>query len=279
MRIPLIVSSLGASGYGLLLAITAFNPWLLLLIAGLTNLTRVGVAEALGAPVLAAAWDRLETLRVRAYIVAGLVLIVSVAMAGLVPWGTLLLRSGGTATTWDIRIGVGLAGALAATASPGAVYLGLLHATGKVALTSLLPGVAALVSLAATAGAASASAPLVTFVVLMAVASCAPFWIGHVVSLRYRRTLRAAVARRAVSLGNGWMGAKELAVMTGAAAPPLFSTGWDPVVLGAAADPSAVAVYGPRSMLDCGQVATSWPFGHNFAGTSYVSEEAQRYWH
>ena len=89
MRIPLIVSSLGASGYGLLLAITAFNPWLLLLIAGLTNLTRVGVAEALGAPVLAAAWDRLETLRVRAYIVAGLVLIVSVAMAGLVPWGTL----------------------------------------------------------------------------------------------------------------------------------------------------------------------------------------------
>src|SRR5664280_2811431 len=244
VRIPLIVDSVGPSGYGLLLAITALNPWLLLFVAGLTSLTRVGVAESLGAASEASAWDRLEALRVRSHAVGGIVLLASVGLAVLVPWDRLLLRPGGTATIGEVRLGVAFAGALAATAAPGAVYLGLLHAKDKVALTSLLPGIAAAVSLLATTVAALTATPMIAFVISMSVASCAPFWFGHILGLKYRRRLRADAGRPAESVGSGWMGAKALVIMTGAAAPPLFSTGWDPIVLGAATNPKAVATYG-----------------------------------
>ena len=90
-RIPLIIHSLGASGYGLLLAVTALAPWMLLVIGGLNNVGRVDIAEALGAAGEQSAWATLEHHRRRSYRVSAWVGAISILAALVVPWNSLLV--------------------------------------------------------------------------------------------------------------------------------------------------------------------------------------------
>jgi O-antigen/teichoic acid export membrane protein len=249
-RIPLIVHSIGAAGYGLLLSVTALAPWMLLVIGGLTNVARVDIAEALGSAGEPAAWERLEQLRRRAFQVCAWVTGASILAALIVPWNSLLLTRGSVPLSgYEVPLGVAVSGVMVALSASGAVYQGLLHAARHVAVTSILPGAAAILSLVATAAAATFSAPFVVFVLATVAASCSPYWLVHILGLRHRRRMRHRMKAAPAPTRSRRGGAADLVVMTGAAAPPLFSTGWDPVVLGAAAGPQAVAVYGLASRL------------------------------
>ena len=116
-------------------------------------------------------------------------------------------------------------------------------------MTSILPGAAAILSLVVTAAAAVFSAPFVVFVLATVAASCAPFWFAHILGLSHRAKMQRRVQDRSVTAHSRAGNTLDLVIMTGAAAPPLFSVGWDPLVLGAAAGPEAVAVYGLASRL------------------------------
>jgi O-antigen/teichoic acid export membrane protein len=244
-RIPLIIHSLGTAGYGLLLAVTALAPWMLLIIGGVTNAARVDIAEALGAAGEQSAWATLEHHRRRAYRVSASVGVISILAAVAVPWNSLLVSNHGMhLATYEVPLGVAVSGVMVALSAPGSVYMGLLQADRRVAITSILPGVAAILSLVVTAIATALSAPFVVFVLATVAASCAPFWFSHMLGLLHRARMRRRLHDTPVTAYSGGGATKDLVIMTGAAAPPLFSTGWDPLVLGAAAGPQAVAAYG-----------------------------------
>jgi O-antigen/teichoic acid export membrane protein len=249
-RIPLIIHSLGAAGYGLLLSVTALAPWMLLVIGGVTNVARVDIAEALGAAGEQSAWAMLEHHRRRAYRVGAWVGVISILIAVAVPWNSLLVSKHGMhLATYEVPLGVAVSGLMVALSTPGSVYQGLLQADRRVAITSILPGAAAILSLVLTAIATALSAPFVAFVLATVAASCAPFWFSHILGLRHRARMRRRLDDTSVTAHSGGGDTKDLVIMTGAAAPPLFSTGWDPVVLGAAAGPRAVAAYGLATRL------------------------------
>jgi O-antigen/teichoic acid export membrane protein len=249
-RIPLIIHSLGAAGYGLLLAVTALAPWMVLLIGGVTNAARVDIAEALGGSGDQSAWATLEHHRRRSYRVCAWVAGMSILAAVAVPWNSLLLgKHGLQLATYEVPLGVALSGVMVALSSPGSVYQGLLQADRRVAITSILPGAAAILSLMLTAIATALSAPFVVFVLATVAAACAPFWFSHVLGLPHRARMRQRLHDTSVTAHSRAGNTKDLVIMTGAAAPPLFSTGWDPVVLGAAAGPQAVAAYGLATRL------------------------------
>src|SRR5262249_31680845 len=154
-RIPLIIHSLGASGYGLLLAVTALAPWMLLVIGGLNNVSRVDIAEALGATGEHSAWATLENHRRHSYRVCAWVAAISILAALVVPWNSLLVTKHGLhMPTYEVPLGVAVSGVMVALSAPGSVYQGLLHADRRVVITSILPGAAAILSLVVTAAAA-----------------------------------------------------------------------------------------------------------------------------
>ena len=249
-RIPLIIHSLGAAGYGLLLSVTSLAPWMLLVIGGVTNVARVDIAEALGGSGEQSAWATLEHHRRRAYRVSAWVGVISILAAVAVPWNSLLLSKHGLhLAPYEVPLGIAVSGVMVALSAPGSVYEGLLQADRRVALTAILPGVAAILSLVLTAVAAASSAPLVVFVLATVAASCAPYWFAHILGLSHRARMRRRVHDTSVTAPFRAGNTKDLVIMTGAAAPPLFSTGWDPVVLGAAAGPQAVAAYGLATRL------------------------------
>jgi O-antigen/teichoic acid export membrane protein len=249
-RIPLIIHSLGAAGYGLLLAVTALAPWMLLIIGGVNNVARVDIAEALGGSGEQSAWATLEHHRHRAYRVCAWVGGISILAAVAVPWNSLLLSKHGLRmATYEVPLGVAVSGVMVALTASGAVYTGLLQADRRVAITSILPGAAAILSLVLTAIAAAWSAPFVVFVLATVAASCAPYWFAHILGLSHRARMRRRLHDTSVTAPFRASKTKDLVIMTGAAAPPLFSVGWDPVVLGAAAGPQAVAAYGLASRL------------------------------
>ena len=249
-RIPLIIHSLGASGYGLLLAVTALAPWMLLVIGGLNNVARVDIAEALGAAGEQSAWATLEHHRRRSYRLCVWVGALSILAALVVPWNSLLLSNHGLhVARYEVPLGIAVSGVMVALTAPGSVYQGLLQADRRVAMTSILPGAAAILSLVVTAAAAVFSAPFVVFVLATVAASCAPFWFAHILGLSHRAKMQRRVQDRSVTAHSRAGNTLDLVIMTGAAAPPLFSVGWDPLVLGAAAGPEAVAVYGLASRL------------------------------
>jgi O-antigen/teichoic acid export membrane protein len=249
-RIPLIIHSLGASGYGLLLAVTALAPWMLLVIGGLNNVARVDIAEALGAAGEQSAWATLEHHRRRSYRLCAWVGALSILAAVVVPWNSLLLSNHGLhVARYEVPLGIAVSGVMVALSAPGSVYQGLLQADRRVAITSILPGAAAILSLVVTAAAAVFSAPFVVFVLATVAASCAPFWFAHILGLSHRAKMQRRVQDRSVTAHSRAGNTLDLVIMTGAAAPPLFSVGWDPLVLGAAAGPEAVAVYGLASRL------------------------------
>ena len=249
-RIPLIIHSVGAAGYGLLLAVTALAPWMLLIIGGVNNAARVDIAEALGGSGEQSAWATLEHLRHRAYRVCTWVAVISILAALAVPWDSLLASQHGLRLApHEVPLGVAVSGVMVALAAPGSVYQGLLQADRRVAITAFLPGAAAILSLMLTAAAAVFSAPFVVFVVATVAAACAPFWFAHILGLSHRARMRRRLQDTPVTASSRAGNTKDLVIMTGAAAPPLFSVGWDPVVLGAAAGPQAVAAYGLASRL------------------------------
>ena len=249
-RIPLIIHSLGASGYGLLLAVTALAPWMLLVIGGLNNVARVDIAEALGAAGEQSAWATLEHHRRRSYRLCAWVGALSILAALVVPWNSLLLSQHGLhLAPYEVPLGIAVSGVMVALSAPGSVYQGLLQADRRVVITSILPGAAAILSLVVTAAAAVFSAPFVVFVLATVAASCAPFWFAHILGLSHRAKMQRRVQDRSVTAHSRAGNTLDLVIMTGAAAPPLFSVGWDPLVLGAAAGPEAVAVYGLASRL------------------------------
>ena len=249
-RIPLIIHSLGAAKYGLLLAVTALAPWMLLVIGGLNNVARVDIAEALGRSGEQSAWATLEDHRRRAYRVCAWVGAISILAAVAVPWNSLLVSKYGLRlATYEVPLGVAVSGVMVALTASGSVYQGLLQADRRVAITSILPGAAAILSLVVTAIAAALSAPFVVFVVATVATSCAPFWFAQILGLSHRLRMRRRLHDTSVTAPFRASNTKDLVIMTGAAAPPLFSVGWDPVVLGAAAGPQAVAAYGLASRL------------------------------
>ena len=249
-RIPLLIHSLGAAGYGLLLAVTALAPWMLLVIGGLNTAACRDIAEALGGSGEQSAWATLEHLRHRAYRVSAWIAVISILAAVVVPWNFLLVSKHGLRLpTYEVPLGVAVSGVMVALTAPGSVYQGLLQADRRVAITAILPGAAAILSLMLTAAAAVFSAPFVVFVLPTVAAACAPFWFAHILGLSHRARMRRRLQDTAVTAPSRAGNTKDLVIMTGAAAPPLFSVGWDPVVLGAAAGPQAVAAYGLASRL------------------------------
>jgi hypothetical protein len=138
---------------------------------------------------------------------------------------------------------------MVALTAPGSVYQGLLQADRRVPITAFLPGAAAILSLVLTAAADVFSAPFWVFVLPTVAAACAPFWFAHILGLSHRARMRRRLHDTPVTAPSMAGNTKDLVIMTGAAAPPLFSVGWDPVVLGAAAGPRAVAAYGLASRL------------------------------
>ncbi len=248
-RIPLIIHSLGASGYGLLLAVTALAPWMLLVIGGLNNVARVDIAEALGAAGGQSACATLEHHRRRSYRVSAWVGAISILAALVVPWNSLLVSQHGLhLAPYEVPLGIAVSGVMVALSAPGSVYQGLLHADRRVVITSILPGAAAILSLVVTAAAVVFSAPFVVFVLATVAASCAPFWFAHILGLSHRAKMRR-LQDTSVTAHSRAGNARDLVIMTGAGAPPLFSVGWDPLVLGTAAGPQAVAAYGLASRL------------------------------
>ena len=249
-RIPLLIHSLGAAGYGLLLAVTALAPWMLLVVGGLNTAACRDIAEALGGSGEQSAWATLEHLRHRAYRVSAWIAVISILAAVVVPWNFLLVSKHGLRLpTYEVPLSVAVSGVMVALTAPGSVYQGLLQADRRVAITAILPGAAAILSLMLTAAAAVFSAPFVVFVLPTVAAACAPFWFAHILGLSHRARMRRRLQDTAVTAPSRAGNTKNLVIMTGAAAPPLFSVGWDPVVLGAAAGPQAVAAYGLASRL------------------------------
>ncbi len=250
-RIPIIVHAIGAVGYGLLLSITSIAPWLLLAVGGLTNVARVDVAEALGAGDTHRALAVLDSLLHRARRMALALIVISVLVM-VVPWsGILGSDEHMPLAAYELPVSVAVSGLLVASSTPGAVHQGLLQADRRVVITSILPGVAATLSLLITAVAAAVSAPFLAFVVATGVASSAPYWIAHILGRQQQARLRGKVTEQpdGTTAGHRPGTVGDLVVMTGAAAPPLFSTGWDPLTLGAAAGPADVAAYGLASRL------------------------------
>jgi O-antigen/teichoic acid export membrane protein len=249
-RIPLLIHSLGAAGYGLLLAVTALAPWMLLVIGGLNTAACRDIAEALGGSGEQSAWATLEHLRHRAYRVSAWIVVISLLAAVVVPWNSLLVSKHGLRlATYEVPLSVAVSGVMVALTAPGSVYQGLLQAGRRVAITAILPGAAAILSLMLTAAADVFSAPFVVFVLPTVAAACAPFWFAHILGLSHRATMRRRLHDTSVTAPSRASNTKDLVIMTGAGAPPLFSVGWDPVVLGAAAGPQAVAAYGLASRL------------------------------
>lgn len=248
-RIPLLIHSLGAAGYGLLLAVTALAPWMLLVIGGVNTAACRDIAEALGGSGEQSAWATLEHFRHRAYRVSAWIAVISILAAVVVPWNSLLVSKHGLRlATYEVPLGIAVSGVMVALSAPGSVYQGLLQADRRVAITAILPGAAAILSLMITAAAVVFSAPFVVFVLATVAAACAPFWFAHILGLSHRARMRRLVDT-SVTAPSRAGNTKDLVIMTGAAAPPLFSIGWDPLVLGAAVGPQAVAAYGLASRL------------------------------
>ena len=253
-RVPLIVSAIGSKGYGVALAVTSLQLWMIVIISSLTDLTRVSVSESLGSGDFSAASHVIVKMRARAnqlvIFFVGLGLLLAVAL----PWtdilhaqsvaSSLVLRSGICATIW-----------LAASCAPGAVHTGILHAQRKVALTQAFPGIAASLSLAAVAVAWWLHLDLLAFVIAPALAACAPYWLASIWGHRAMRALAAKSDTRPPPLDGGArvsprpLRMRDLVIMSGAGAPPLYSTGLDPIVLSISRGPVAVAAYGLASRI------------------------------
>lgn len=243
-RIPLLVAAIGASDYGLLLGISALVPWMALILNSLTSGVRLQLSESLASDGTIAGrilQNYMATARRMGLVLIGLGVVIAVA----VPWATVL----GGRTSMDMSFLWSILGSfvLMASSTTGAVSVGLLHAERKVALAQALPGIGAVASLLATVVVYEAHGGFVLFVLASTLPTCIPFWFARVVAAKSQRKLLTTDDPQAApgsQRRQSKVGVKVLLIMTGIAAPPLFSTGLDPIVLSAARGPEAVAAYG-----------------------------------
>ena len=253
-RIPLVIAAIGSNGYGVALAVTSLQPWALSVVNSLTNLTRVSMSERLGRSDFAGALQDLAKMRHRARQVMLILAAIGVVLAVSVPWSELLhaQKVGGSL---ELRVAILANLWLMASAAPGATNLGMLHADGKVALAQIFPAIAAVLSLAATAVGWALHLGLIAFVVSPAIAACTPFWLAPIWG---HRSARAIASRQtthpidpalASAARTRELRPRDFVIMSGAAAPPLFSTGLDPIVLSISLGPAAVAAYGLANRL------------------------------
>ena len=253
-RIPLVIAAIGSNGYGVALAVTSLQPWALDVVSSLTNLTRVSVSESLGRADFAGATQDIVKMRHRARQLMLILAVIGVVLAISVPWSE-LLHAHGVSGSLELRVAILVNLWLLASAAPGATSLGVLHADGKVALAQIFPAIAAVLSLAATAVGWALHLGLIAFVVAPAIAACTPYWLAQVWG---RRSVRAIALRETARPIDPALASlprarelrpRDFVIMTGAAAPPLFSIGLDPIVLSISLGPAAVAAYGLANRL------------------------------
>lgn len=253
-RIPLVISAIGSNGYGVALAVTSLQPWALDAVSSLTNLTRVSLSESLGRADFAGAMQDIVKMRHRARQLMLILAAIGLVLAVSVPWSE-LLHAQRVSGSLEMRVAILVNLWLLASAAPGAMSLGVLHADGKVALAQIFPAVAAVLSLAVTAVGWALHLGLIAFVVAPAIAACAPFWLAQIWE---RRSVRAITLRGTTQPLDPTIASvprarefrlRDFFVMSGAAAPPLFSTGLDPIVLSISLGPAAVAAYGLANRL------------------------------
>jgi O-antigen/teichoic acid export membrane protein len=253
-RIPLVISAIGSNGYGVALAVTSLQPWALSVVSSVTNLTRVSVSESLGREDFTGAIQDIVKMRHRARQLMLILAAIGVVLAVSVPWSQLLhaQKVGGSL---ELRLAIMVNLWLMASAAPGATSLGVLHADGKVALAQIFPAIAAVLSLAATAVGWALHLGLMAFVVAPAIAACAPYWLAQfwgrrsVRAIALREISRPDVSPLADTTAVRELRPRDFVIMSGAAAPPLFSTGLDPIVLSISLGPAAVAAYGLANRL------------------------------
>jgi O-antigen/teichoic acid export membrane protein len=253
-RIPLVISAIGSNGYGVALAVTSLQPWALDVVSSLTNLTRVSVSESLGRGDFAGATRDIVKMRRRARQLMLILAAIGLVLAVSVPWSQ-LLHAQKVSGSLELKVAILVNLWLLASAAPGATSLGVLHADGKVALAQIFPAIAALLSLAATAVGWALHLGLIAFVVAPAIAACTPFWLAQIWG---RRSVRSIALHETTSPGDPALASiprtrelrpRDFVIISGAAAPPLFSTGLDPIVLSISLGPAAVAAYGLASRL------------------------------
>ncbi len=253
-RIPLVIAAIGSDGYGVALAITSLQAWIVIVILSVTHLTQVSVSEDLGREDSLGALHTVMKMRRRARQLSLTILLVGIVLSVALPW-TRLLHAERVTDPEALTVAICASLWLLASAAPGAVYLGLLNAERKVALTQSFPAIAALLSLAATAIGWALHLGLIAFVMAPSIAACAPFWIAQILG---RHTLRGIASQGGSALfQSSQRGAqsarqhrpRDFLVMMGVAAPPLFSTGLDPIVLSITRGPSVVASYGLATRL------------------------------
>ena len=254
-RIPLIVSAIGSDGYGVAIAVSSLQAWVVLVIASLPHLTRVSVSECLARNDIPGALQTFSDMRRRAKQLALVLFGFGILLAISLPWSQ-LLHAQGVTSSLGLRFGICLCVWLSACSVPGSIYLGLLEANRRIALTQSFIGMAGLLSLAATAVGWAIHLGLVPFLIAPALAACAPFWLAQVWGRRQVRVFKAQMSedtlqtpRHANTLLVRQHRPRDFLVMSGAAAPPLFSTGLDPIVLSIATGPVVVAAYGLASRI------------------------------
>jgi O-antigen/teichoic acid export membrane protein len=245
-RIPLIVTALGASGYGLVLAIGSILPWPILIATSFTSTARLRTAEAIGMNDSHRADGLVVRLTQQASSTGVLILLIGVLLAFTIPWPA-LLQSTQMASNNEVRLGVVIVAIFAGSACIGAVHQGYLQANNRVALTAAFSGIAAILSLLVTIAAYLLNLPLPAFIVASSIAMCAPFWLSTAFVPRHLRGVRF---RRATPTGEvKGLPVKEFIVMSGVSAPPILVSGFDAIILSAASGPGAVATYGIATRL------------------------------
>jgi O-antigen/teichoic acid export membrane protein len=163
-RIPLIVTALGASGYGLVLAIGSILPWPILIATSFTSTARLRTAEAIGMNDSHRADGLVVRLTQQASSTGVLILLIGVLLAFTIPWPA-LLQSTQMASNNEVRLGVVIVAIFAGSACIGAVHQGYLQANNRVALTAAFSGIAAILSLLVTIAAYLLNLPLPAFIV------------------------------------------------------------------------------------------------------------------
>jgi O-antigen/teichoic acid export membrane protein len=253
-RIPLIVAAIGPDGYGVAVAVTSLQAWVVLVVISVMHLTQVSVAEDLGRDDFAGAIETVSKMRQRARQLVLLLGVTGVVLAVALPWSD-LLHAKNVSSTLALKAGICASVWLLASGAPGAVYLGVMNAERRVALTQSFPGIGAVLGLAVTAIGWAMHLGLFAFVMAPAIAACAPFWLAQIMG---RKSLSEMAARRDAEDGQlptkrspsaRPLRPRDLLIMSGAGAPPLYSTGLDPIILSVSTGPAAVAAYGLASRI------------------------------
>jgi len=253
-RIPLVVAAVGSSGYGVAVAITSIQVWITLIIGSVTHLTQVSISEDLGRQDMVGVTQTIAEMRHKAYRLMFVLTLAGLVLALALPWSQ-LLHSNGVSSALTIRLAIAATMFIVASGSPGAVYLGVLNAERKVALTQSFPAIGAVTSLAVTAVGWALHLGIAAFVIAPAVAASIPFWVAWILGRRAFRSVAVvsvedADARMPTRSSKARaLRPRDFLILTGVAAPPLFSTGLDPLVLSVSRGPGAVAVYGLATRL------------------------------